>query len=204
MASRYWLCSRLLPALLVGCALLMSPHRNLADEALLPPDHGYMLIRLKLTARERVAILAMSNVDTDGTIRIRGKSFDAAGVNAWIALVPMPGGRYFMSEYQPMFGIVGEEAQSLDRRHQRADPSSEKELLQIVPGVVNYVGDWEMRVRSSQRMQLNPVIEFEKTTLERFLSDYPEHAKRYPIYLSPMGQDAVALEDLVKAQNQPD
>ena len=168
----------------------------------LPSDHGYMLIRLKLTARERVGLLAMSNVDTEDATKIRRQSFEPAGVNAWIALVAMPSGRYFLSEYQPMFGIASEKAQGLNRRHRRSAPSSDNDVFQIVSGVVNYVGDWEMRVESSRRMQLNPIVEFDKSTLERYVTQYPEHANRYQIYLSPLGQEAVALDELVKRQEQ--
>jgi hypothetical protein len=157
-----------------------------------------MLIRLILTPRERVNVLAMSNVDTNQVIKIRRKSFESAGINVWIALVPMPNGRYFMSEYEPMFGTLGEEAQSLDRRHVRSAPGTASDTFEIVPGVVNYVGDWEMRVESSRRMQLNPIVEFEKSTLERYLTQYPEYSNQYQIYLSPMGQKAISLDELAK------
>ena len=179
-----------------GCLFLSSP--SLADEALLPSEHGYMLIRLKLTPRERVDILAMSNVDTNDVIRIRRRSFVPAGVNAWMALVAMPNGRYFLSEYQPMFGIVGEEAQKLNRRHRRSAPGSASDTFEIVPGVVNYVGDWTMRVETSRRGELNPIVEFNKSTLERYVTQYPEYSNKYEIYLSVMGQKAISLDELAK------
>ena len=184
----------------IGCLLLSSP--NLADVVPLPEEHGYMLIRLKLTPRERVGMLAMSSVDADHAIKIRRKSFEPAGVNAWIALVAMPSGRYFLSEYQPMFGIVGEEAQRLNRRHRRSAPNSDLDTFQIAPGVVNYVGDWTMRVETSRRGQLNPIIEFDKATLERYVSQYAEYSNKYQIYLSPMGQDAISLVELAKTTEQ--
>ena len=186
-----------------GCLFFSSP--SLADEALLPSEHGYMLICLKLTPRERVDILAMSNVDTNEVIRIRRKSFVPAGVNAWMALVAMPNGRFFMSEYQPMFGVVGEEAQQLNRRHRRTAPGSNSDTFEIVPGVVNYVGDWTMRVETSRRAKLNPIVEFDKSTLERYVTQYPEYSNRYEIYLSVMGKDAISLDELVKiAEEQSD
>ena len=93
-----------MPALILGIGCLSFSGPNLADEEQLPPDHGYMLIRLKLTSGERVALLRISSVGTDRDIIIRRRSFENAGLNAWIALVAMPSGRYFFSEYQPMYG----------------------------------------------------------------------------------------------------
>ncbi len=184
--------------LILGSSCLLFSSQSLADEPLLPSEHGYMLIRLKLTSRERVGILAMSNVDTNDAIRIRRKSFESVGVNAWMALVAMPNGRYFLSEYQPMFGIVGEEAQKLNRRHRRSAPGSASDTFEIVPGVVNYVGDWTMRVETSRRRGLNPIVEFNKSTLERYVTQYPEYSNKYEIYLSVMGQEAISLDELAK------
>jgi hypothetical protein len=184
--------------LVFGIGYLFFSGPNLADEALLPSDNGYMLIRIKLTPRERVGTIVMSNVDTNDVIRIRGKSFEAAGVNAWIALVAMPNGRYFLSEYQPIFGIVGGEVQRLNRRYRWSAPESASDTFEIVRGMVNYAGDWELRVESSSRMELNPIIEFDKSTLERYVTQYPEYSNRYKIYLSPMGEKAISLDELVK------
>ena len=180
----------------IGCLFFSGP--NLADEALLPSDNGYMLIRIKLTPRERVGTIVMSNVDTNDVIRIRGKSFEPAGVNAWIALVAMPNGRYFLSEYQPIFGIVGGEVRRLNRRYRWSAPDSASDTFEIVRGMVNYAGDWELRVESSSRMELNPIIEFDKSTLERYVTQYPEYSNTYKIYLSPMGEKAISLDELVK------
>jgi len=180
----------------IGCLFFSGP--IFADEAQLPADHGYMLIRLKLTTGERVDLLEMTNVDTDHVVTIRRKSFEQAGLNAWMALVAVPNGRYFWSEYQPMFGMTAAEVQRLPARHRRSAPGSASETLEIVPGAVNYVGDWTMRIDSSRRMQLNPTIEFDKSTLERYLTQYPEYSNRYQIYLSGMGKVAISLDELVK------
>jgi hypothetical protein len=184
--------------LVFGIGYLFFSGPNLADEALLPSDNGYMLIRIILTPRERVGTIVMSNVDTNDVIRIRGKSFEPAGVNAWIALVAMPNGRYFLSEYQPIFGSVGGEVQRLNRRFRWSAPDSASDTFEIVRGMVNYAGDWELRVESSSRMELNPIIEFDKSTLERYVTQYPEYSSRYKIYLSPMGEKAISLDELVK------
>jgi hypothetical protein len=189
---------RVILILILGSGCLIPSRPNLADEAPLPSDNGYMLIRLKLTSRERVDTIVMSNVDTNDVIRIRGNSFEQAGLNAWIALVAMPNGRYFLSEYQPMFGIASEEEKHLNRRFRWSAPDSATDTFEIVPGVVNYAGDWELRVEWSSRIEMNPIIEFDKSTLERYLIQYPENSNRYKIYLSPMGEKAISLDELVK------
>jgi hypothetical protein len=186
---------QLFALILAGSCLLFS-EVNLADEALLTSGQGYMLIRLNLNQGERVATLAMSNVDTDQIVRCRTKSFVPAGSNRWMALVAMPGGRYFWSEYESIYGSGVEAVRKLNQMHKRDAPGSAGDSFEIVPGVVNYVGDWNMRIVPSQRAQLDPIIEYDKSTLERYLADYPEHATRYEIYLSIMGKKAISLQEL--------
>lgn len=189
---------RIILVLLAGIGWLSFSDPNFAGDELLPPGHGYLLIRLNLTTRERVDLLAMSNADEDGVVSIRGSSFEPAGVNAWMALVPMPAGRYFWSEYQPAFGLTPSEVQRLPARYRRNKPGSEGETIEIIAGAVNYAGDWTMRLDTSHRMQLNPFIEFNKSTLERYVTRYPEYSNRYAIYLSALGQRAKSLGELAK------
>jgi hypothetical protein len=192
------LMQRILLVLILGIGCLFFSGPNLADEAVLPSDYGYMLIRLNLTARERVDLLEMSNVDTNYVIRIRNNSFESAGLNAWMALVSMPKGRYFLSEYQAKIGMTITEMQGLAQRHRRRAPESADGTFEIVSGAVNYVGDWTMRTDSSRRIQLNEVVEFKKSTLERYVTQYPEYSNKFEIYLSVMGKEAISLDELVK------
>lgn len=178
------------------CTLLSGV--SLADDAPLQSDQGYMLIRVSLNLGERVGTLAMSNVDTDEVIRCRTDSFKSAGSNGWMALVAMPVGRYFWSEYETSLGTNVEAARNLSQMHKRKSPGSASDTFEIVPGVVNYVGDWTMRVVASQRAQLDPIIEYDKSTLERYLAQYPEYANKYEIYLSVMGKAAISLQELAK------
>ena len=91
-----------------------------------------------------------------------------------------------------------EAVRKLNQMHKRDAPGSADDSFEIVPGVVNYIGDWNMRIVPSQRAQLDPIIEYEKSTLERYLAEYPEHATRYEIYLSIMGKKAISLQELAK------
>ena len=195
---------RAIPALTLGIGCLSFSGPNLAEEEQLPPDHGYMLIRLKLDSDERVGLLRMHDVDTDHVVTIRQESFKKAGLNAWIALVAMPNGRYFYSEYLPTYGRRVSEVKTFPR----SGPGSASDTFEVVSGVVNYVGDWRMRSEmqfdsslrrySSFRRLLNPIVELSNSTLERYATQYPEYASKYEIYLAEMGKDAIPFDELVK------
>ncbi len=171
---------------------------SFADESLLAEDHGYMLIRVKLTTRERVRLLEMSNTETNDVVKLRTESFERAGTNAWLALVAMPRGRYFWSEYESIYGIDPSESQAFPLRHVRSSPRTASDTFEIVPEVINYVGDWKMRVVSSQRYRLDPIIDYDVATLTRFFERYPERASKYEIYMSMMGKKAISLDELAK------
>ena len=113
-----------------------------------------------------------------------------------MALVAVPRGRYSLSEYVPRFGIAASEQQQLGRRFRWGPPRSASETFEIVPGVVNYVGDWTMRMELSRRAPPNPEIAFEKATLERYVAQFPGHASRFDLYLSAIGQKALSLGEL--------
>lgn len=186
--------------LLLACLLVSAPALpdEVAGEAVLPPGHGYVLIRVDVNQRERISMFAMTNVDTKDEIRIRMKSFKPAGVSAWMALVAVPNGRYFWSEYESTYGIAVVETRNLDHIYRRSAPGSADDSFEIVSGVVNYVGDWKMRVVPSRRRRLEPIIQYEKSTLERYVAQYPELVSKYQIYLSMMGKKAISLDELAK------
>lgn len=192
-------CRGAMLALFSAMGPLLIPGTIVADDTALPPDHGFMLIRLQLSANERVDMLQMSNRDTNQVVSIRGKSFQAAGVHAWLALAAVPRGRYFISEYVPKLGVAASERQLLGTRFRWNAPDSDRETFEIAPGVVNYVGDWTMRINASRRTPLNPVIQFDKSTLELYIAQYPERANNFEVYLSAIGKKAISLSEL--AQN---
>jgi hypothetical protein len=68
----------------------------------------------------------------------------------------------------------------------------------VISAVVNYVGDWKMRVVSTARRRLEPAIQYDTSTLERYVEQYPELAGRYEIYMSMMGKAAISLNELAK------
>ncbi len=55
-----------------------------------------------------------------------------------------------------------------------------------------------MRVATSGRRRLNPVVQYDKATLERYVTEYPQLVNEHPIYLSMMGKAAISLQELAK------
>ncbi len=183
----------------IGSVGLFFPDPIFANDARPSSDYGYMLVRITVGSHERIGILAMTNADSNDVIRIRTNSFEPAGPNAWMALVAMPYGQYFWSEYQTTYGIGAEVTQSIPSVFRRSAPDPASDTFEIASGVVNYVGDWRMRTSTVPQLQLNRAVEYENSTLERYLAQYPEYSNKYEIYLSVMGKKAISLDEMVKA-----
>ena len=186
--------------LMLGCILPTAPALpdEVASDAVLPADHGYLLIRVSVNRKERINVFAFRNVDTNDEVRLNHRSFVAAGSSAWMALVSAPTGRYFWSEYAPTFSIAVENDQQLGQTYARTAPKSADDSFEIAAGAVNYVGDWRMKVVSTARRRLEPAIQYNTSTLERYVEQYPELAGRYEIYMSMMGKAAISLNELAK------
>ncbi len=189
--------------ILLACLMVSTPALpdEVTGEAALPPDHGYMLIHVDVNQRERINTFSFTEVDTKYEVKTRMKSFRSAGVNAWMALVAVPSGRYFWSEYEAIANSSVEGSRNLDSLFGRSAPSSADDSFQIVSGVVNYVGNWRMHFMSSDRRRIDPIISYETSTLQRFVEEYPELANKHQVYVSMMGKAAISLDELVKIMN---
>ncbi len=183
-------------AVLCLCCLFVSSP-NLADESpdeiALQPGSGYLLIRVICPAGERIARLDMTNLETGAVITTRSDMYESAGQKAWMAMVAIPEGRYFWSEYEATYH-VGLEQPRLNRILKRGGPSSASGTFEIVPGVINYAGDWVMQLTHYKR---DPTISHKMETVERLVDRYPEHTKRYEIYLSMMDKKAISLKEFL-------
>ena len=146
-------------------------------------------------------VFSFKEVDTKYEVKTRMKSFRSAGVNAWMALVAVPSGRYFWSEYEAIASSSVEASRNLDSLYGRSAPSTGDDSFEIASGVVNYVGNWRMRVVSSNRRRIDPIISYETSTLQRYVEEYPEIAIKHQVYVSMMGKAAMSLDELVKIMN---
>ena len=189
--------------ILLACLMVSTPALpdEVTGEAALPPDHGYMLIHVDVNQRERINSFSFTEVDTKYEVKTRMKSFKSVGVNAWMALVAVPSGRYYWSEYEAIANSSVEGSRNLDSLFGRSAPSSADDSFEIVSGVVNYVGNWRMHVVSSNRRRIDPIISYETSTLQRYIEEYPELANKHQVYVSMMGKAAISLDELVKIMN---
>ena len=188
--------------ILLACLMVPTPALpdEVTGEAALPPDHGYMLIHVDVNQRERINIFSFTEVDTKYEVKTRMKSYKSVGVNAWMALVAVPSGRYYWSEYEAIANSSVEGSRNLDSLFRRHAPSSAGDSFEIVSGVVNYVGDWRMRIVSANR-RIEPIINYETSTLQRYVEEYPELADKHQVYVSMMGKAAISLDELAKIMN---
>jgi hypothetical protein len=189
---------RLFLMVLLSGGILFNFATPAAEAPPLPPGHGYLLIRFKLNPTENIDTFALANVASGEVTRVGRSSFLAAGSNAWMALIAMPPGRYYWSEFATIFGSGVESTRNLNQGVRRAAPGSAADTFEIVASVVNYVGDWQMRQLPSQRARLDAIIEFDNATLKRYLADYAEISNKHEIYLSMMGKAAISLDELAK------
>ncbi len=189
--------------ILLACLMVSTPALpdEVTGEAALPPDHGYMLIHVDVNQRERINTFSFTEVDTKYEVKTRMKSFRSVGVNAWMALVAVPSGRYFWSEYEAIANSSVEGFRNLDSLFGRSAPSSADDSFEIASGVVNYVGNWRMHFVSSNRRRIDPIISYETSTLQRYIEEYPELANKHQVYVSMMGKAAISLDELAKIMN---
>jgi hypothetical protein len=94
-----------------------------------------------------------------------------------------------------------EASRNLDDLFKRSRPSSADDSFEIVPGAVNYVGDWKMHVVSAGRRRIDPIIRLETSTLQRYVEAYPELVNKHQVYVSMMGKKAISLDELAKMMN---
>jgi len=136
----------------------------------------------------------MTNVDTKEVIETNSDMYSSAGLSAWISLVPMPAGRYYWSKYEPDYRIGLEQSIIQYRPVEPRSPGLPDEVFEIVPGVINYAGDWTIRKRIRDRwvIKVNPDIK----TLQHLVDSYPEYANSYEVYLTLRGSKPISLPEL--------
>ena len=182
------------------------------NEILHQSHHGYLLIRIVGAGGEKEARFEFTNQDTGYVVKVRTDSCKSAGPNARMCIAVSPPGRYSWSKYESEYRFRFEHSTIQDPAIRREAPGSASDTFEIVSGVINYVGDWEMRITSgdvSQRSagQLAGLsmsrrwsvdISQNTKTLERLFERFPEYTDRYEIYLSMMGKKAISLQEFLE------
>lgn len=164
-------------------------------------DHGYLLIRILASSSEKIARFEFTSYGTGYVVKIRPETCESAGSNARICLVILPSGRYFWSKYESEYRIGLEHSTLQDPAIRREAPSSASDTFEIIAGAINYIGDWEMRIRTEDftaHRRWSVEISQNKKTLERLFEHFPEYANQYEIYLSMMGKKVVSLQEFLR------
>jgi hypothetical protein len=166
-------------------------------------NHGYLLIRFVASSGERITRFDITNVDTGEVVRTNPDLCRSAGANAWMCLEGVPRGRYFWSKYASEHRVGLEFSRNQDPVIEQKQPSSASDTFQIVAGVINYAGDWDISITSeglSRRYSVD--IEQNIKTLQRLFERYPDYANTYEIYLSMMGREAISFVEFQKIVEQ--
>jgi hypothetical protein len=190
---------------LLLCGLFVSlpaVAEELNQVAPIQPSHGYLLIRIAGASGERIERFEFTNQETGYVVTMRTDVCKPAGPRARMCIVISPPGRYFWSKYEVEYRIGIEPSQNQDPPIIRETPGSASDTFEIAPGVINYIGDWEMRisagdVRSSGTRRWSVDIRQNTKTLGRLFEEFPDYSNRYEIYLSMMGREAISLREFL-------
>jgi hypothetical protein len=134
---------------LLLCGLFVSPPgvaEELHQAAPIRPSHGYLLIRIAGASGERIERFEFTNQETGYVVTMRTDVCKPAGPRARMRIVISPPGRYFWSKYEVEYRIGMEQSLNQDPPIIREAPGSASDTFEIAPGVINYIGDWEMRI----------------------------------------------------------
>ena len=190
---------------LLLCGLFVSlpaVAEELYQAAPIRPSHGYLLIRIAGANGERIERFEFTNQETGYVVTMRTDVCKPAGPRARMCIVISPPGRYFWSKYEVEYRIGMEPSLNQDPPIIREAPGSTSDTFEIAPGVINYIGDWEMRisagdVRSSGTRRWSVDIRQNTKTLGRLFEEFPDYSNRYEIYLSMMGKEAISLREFL-------
>lgn len=196
---------RQLAVLYLCSAFLSSPifaAEPMYDLALLK-SHGYLLIRFVGSSGERVTRFEITNVDTGEVVRTNPDLCKSAGANAWMCLEGVPRGRYFWSKYASEYRVGLEFSRNQGPVIEQEQPSSASDTFQVVAGVINYAGDWDISITSDgPTWRYSVDIDQDIKTLQRLFERFPDYANTYEIYLSMMGKEAISFVEFRKIVEQ--
>jgi len=201
-----------LTAMLLACCLLIS-FRALAEEPeagpVLQAEHGYLFVRIVGANNERNPRYEFTNQGSGHVVKINTTSCRQAGPKARICVAEAKPGRYFWSKYESGHRLRMENSKFQDPPIIRDKPGSASDTFEIVPGVINYVGDWRMNMSAGnlESSDTAPMavqrrwsidIKSNPETLQRLFADFPEYTSSYHISLSMMGKKAVSLQEFLE------
>lgn len=188
-------------ALLVGlCGVLVlvacaSSANRPADDISLPADHGYVLIRTTTNMipanPSEYGFLVFKNYATGKLFSICPFTTYSAGVRAWLSLISVPKGPYYFNRYSTF-------APRNERTIEATEVSNE-DIFEVKPGVVNYIGDWDVTYRNlSWRREVQLDVTYGMVAVEKSKAYFPEHLEKYEVFMSIRGKKPTSLYDLAE------
>ena len=201
--SRFVVLVRLVAGL-CGFAILIteaSADDSPADDISLPADHGYVLIRIIMEPRLRNITSARDHIvfdeyDTDESFTVRTQTPYKTGVDTWLSLISATEGHYYYSRH--VFPGESRFARPIARSAVAAD-----DIFEVRSGVVSYVGDWGLKSnwsRAGSMLEIDVTYDFE--VFESALEHFPEHLRKYGVFISMKGRQAISLPDFLKIVKQ--
>ena len=189
---------------LCGFAFMMtgaSADDSLPDDFFVPANYGYVLIQITMEPRLRDISSArdhivFNNFDTDESFTARTQTPYKTKVNTWLSLATAAEGHYYYSRH--VFPGEREFIPPIARDAVAAD-----DIFEVKRGVVNYVGDWNLK--SDWRYTggiLKADVTYDFAVFENALEHFPEHLRKYGVFISMKGRQAISLNDFLKIVKQ--
>ena len=77
------------------------------------------------------------------------------------------------------------------------------DIFEVRAGTVNYVGDWDLKSdwgRTGGMLKIDVTYEF--AVFENALEHFPEHLRKYGVFISMKGRQAISLTDFLEIVKQ--
>ncbi len=207
----------LLLAVLVTTSAILIPDVSAAQGTSSAGGHGYLLVRVNGLSTEKKAWFDFTHNETGYVVSLTEAECEPIGTNSKMCIVIAPPGRYFWSKYESKVYFRFELSTVQEPIIRREEPGSATDTFEIAPGVINYIGDWEMHLSSgdfsdasgqhastvsSRRWKID--IQQQMNSLAMVFDIFPEFAARYEISLSMMGKEAIPLAEFIEIMQSQD
>ena len=190
-----------------------------------PRPNGIVWLRIRLSARIRIdgigseeeATFDFTEQESGYVVKLTDGECKAAGPTSKMCIVIAPPGRYFWSRFEQTVYFRNELSINQLPPIRREKPSTADDTFEIVPGALNYIGDWQMHISAGDAGQLDKLrnnavvskswkldIDQEIKSLAKLYDVFPDYAKIYEISLSMMGKESIPLAEFIKIMQEND
>ena len=178
---------------------------------------GYLLIRIDGIGSEEEATFDFTEQESGYVVKLTDGECKSAGASSKMCIVIAPPGRYFWSRYELTVYFRNELSINQLPPIRRDQPGAADDTFEIVPGMLNYVGDWQMHITAGDGAQPDRLrnqalvsktwrldIDQEIKSLAKLYDVFPDYANVYEISLSMMGKESIPLSDFLEIMQKND